>query len=268
MKGGVPSGRPWFVRDEGSGVPLVLLHGVGGDHAVWNAVIPELGGQLRVLAPDLPGHGRSPPAADGRYDLEAMAAAVLEVMDTAGAGSAHLAGLSAGALLALRLGLNSPDRVRSVTLVGGAVYTDGHTRAVAERWAETYTKEGPDALAIRLLKDVYYPDWIEAHMELADRVREEVPRRDWGPATAWARSVATFDERARVATLRPPALIVQAMDDEVVDASHGRILRQSIPGSRIRIFAQTGHMVPVERPTELAEAIRTFVLEVEARPAA
>ena len=56
------------------------------------------------------------------------------------------------------------------------------------------------------------------------------------------------------------------MDDEVVDASHGRILRQSIPGSKIRIFAQTGHMVPIERPEETAEAIEAFVREVDARP--
>ena len=62
-----------------------------------------------------------------------------------------------------------------------------------------------------------------------------------------------------------PALMIQGMDDEVVDASHGRILRQSIPGSKIRILAETGHMVPIERPEETAEAIATFVRAVEDR---
>jgi len=76
--------------------------------------------------------------------------------------------------------------------------------------------------------------------------------------------VASFDERARVASLRPPALILQGMEDQVVDAAHGRILRQSIPGSKIRIFPETGHMIPVERAEEMAEAIRGFVREVEA----
>jgi len=262
------SGKPSAVvplhgREDGSGPPVVLLHGLGADHTMWNGVIPLLSGRFRVLAPDLRGHGRSPAPTTARYGFEDLAGDLLAFLDAKGVPSAHLVGLSAGAMLALKLGLDRPERVRSVTLVGGAVYTDGHTRAVGERWGETYAREGPDALAIRLLKDLYYPDWIEAHMEIADRLREEVPRHDYRAAIQWARETAKFDERARVATLRPPALVIQAMDDQVIDAAHGRILRQSIPGCRIRIFAQTGHMVPVERPKETAEAIATFVLEVE-----
>jgi len=254
--------------EDGEGPVVVLLHGLGADHTVWNGMIPLLREKFRLLAPDLRGHGRSPSPPDGGYRLEGLEADVLALLDHRQVGTAHFVGLSAGAQLALRLGLDHPSRVRSVCLIGGSVYTDSHMRAVAERWAETYAREGGDALAIRLLKDLYYPDWIEAHMEFADRVREEVPRHDFRGAVSWGREVASFDERSRVATLRPPALMIQAMDDEVVDASHGRILRQSIPGSKIRILAETGHMVPIERPEETAEAIATFVREVEERPAA
>ncbi len=257
-----------FVREAGQGAPIVLLHGVGANHAIWNGVIPHLATEFHVLAPDLPGHGRSPAPEPPLYGFGEMTADLLHLLDGRGVRAAHWVGLSAGALLALRLCLDAPARARSLTTIGGSVYTDGHSRAVAERWAETYAREGPDAFAVRLLKDLYYPDWIEAHMEFADRLREEVPRVDYGPARAWARAVAGFDERSRVASLVPPALIVQGMDDQVVDASHGRILRQSIPGSQIRIFASTGHMVPVERPGETAEAIAAFVRAVEAGAAA
>ncbi len=254
---------PLYARDEGSGPVVVLLHGVGGDHTVWNAVVPLLAPGFRVIAPDLRGHGRSPAPGEATFAVADLAGDVLRILDERSIARFHVVGLSAGAQVALWLGLEQPDRTRSVVLVAGSVYTDGHTRGVAERWAETYATEGPDALAIRLLKDLYYPDWIEAHMEIADRLRARVPKEDYRAATRWAREAAAFDERGRVATLRPPALIVQGMDDQVVDASHGRILRQSIPGSRIRILAQTGHMVPVERPAETAEAIAVFVREVE-----
>ncbi|HTT15974.1 MAG TPA: alpha/beta fold hydrolase [Thermoplasmata archaeon] len=259
-----PAALPLFCRDEGTGPAVVLLHGVGADHSVWNGIVGPLSERFRVLAPDLRGHGRSAAPTDAGYALAALQGDLLGLLSSKGVAAAHLVGLSAGALLALRVGLDAPERVLSVTLISGAAYTDGHTRSVAERWAETYAQEGADALALRLLKDVYYPDWIEAHMDVADRLRAEVPRHDYRGAVRWAKEVATFDERGRIASLRPPALIVQAMDDEVVDASHGRILRQSIPGSRIRILAQTGHMVPVERPAETVEAIRSFVDEVEA----
>ena len=259
------SAVPLHCRDEGSGPAIVFLHGMGADHTMWNGVLPRLSDRFRVLAPDLRGHGRSTVPQSAGYRFEDLEADVLALLDQRQTPSAHLVGLSAGAQLALKLGLDAPAHVRSVCLVGGAVYTDGHMRAVAARWAETYDRDGPDALAIRLLKDLYYPDWIEAHMEFADRVREEVPRHDYRAAVRWGREVASFDERGRIATLRPPALMIQGMDDEVVDASHGRILRQSIPGSKIRIFAQTGHMVPIERPEETAEAIEAFVRDVDDR---
>jgi len=262
-----PVGTTLHVREDGAGVPILLLHGLGSDHTIWNALIPLLSPSFRVLAPDLRGHGRSAAPSGATFALEEFEADLLALLAARGLDSVHVVGLSAGALLALRLGLDRPQSVRSVTLIGGAVYTDNHTRSIAGRWEETYAHDGPDALALRMLKDLYYPDWIEAHLEVADRLREDVPKKDWSAAVRWGRAVAAFDERGRVASLRPPALIVQAMDDQVVDASHGRILRQSIPGAKMRIFAETGHMVPVERPAELAEAIAAFVRETEARRA-
>jgi pimeloyl-ACP methyl ester carboxylesterase len=256
-----------FVREEGQGPPVLLLHGVGTNHTLWNGVIPSLAKEFHLLAPDLRGHGRSPAPDSSTFTFDEFVSDVLHLLDQRKVPRAHVVGLSGGALLALRMGLDRPERVRSVVMISGAAYTDNHTRSIADRWAEIYAKEGRDPFALRLLKDLYYPDWIEAHMDFADRVREDVKTQEFGPATRWARAMATFDERARIGSLTPPALVIQAMDDQVVDASHGRILRQSIPGAQIRILAQTGHMIPIERPAETAEAIASFVRSVEARGA-
>jgi 3-oxoadipate enol-lactonase len=252
-------------RREGHGAPIVLLHGVGGNHTVWNQVVPLLSTQFSILAPDLRGHGRTPAPEGSEFSYRELEGDVLRMLDVDHLPAVHLVGLSGGALLALRLTLDHPDRMRSLILVGGAAYVDPHTRAVADRWAETLAKDGRDAFALRLLKDLYYPDWIEEHLDLADELREQVKTQDFGPALKWSEAIRAFDERSRVASVRAPTLIIQAMDDAVVDASHGRILRQSIPGAQIRILAETGHMVPVERPRETAEAIATFVRSVEAK---
>jgi len=251
-------------REEGSGPPVLLLHGIGGNRTVWNLVLPELAREFRVIAPDLRGHGRTLAPPGSTFTFEEMLGDVVHLLDERGLDSAHWVGMSGGSLLALRAVLDQTARCRSLTMVSGSAYTDAHTRAIAQRWAETYAKEGPDAFALRLLKDLYYPDWVEDHLDFADALRQDVQEHDYRPAVRWAEAMGKFDERNRIASIRLPTLIVQAMDDAIVDASHGRILRQTIPGAQIRILPQTGHMIPVERPKETAEAIATLVRAAEA----
>jgi 3-oxoadipate enol-lactonase len=266
MAGSPTVPAPLDVHDEGTGPVVLLLHGVGGNRSLWNSVTPHLVPQFRVIAPDLRGHGRTPSPPGSQFTFDELLEDVTGLLDAKGIRSAHWVGLSGGALLSLRAGLDRRDRVRSLTMISGAEYTDAHTRSITERLNETYAKEGADGYALRLLKDLYYPDWIEAHLDLADRIREGMEHQDLGPAMAWTRAVDRFDERNRIGSLNLPVLIVQGMDDAVVDPAHGRILRQSIPRAQIRIFPQTGHMVPLERPVETAEAIRAFVLAVEGAP--
>jgi 3-oxoadipate enol-lactonase len=246
-------------RDEGEGPAVLLLHMVGGSHAVWNALVPELAKEYRVLAPDLRGHGRTTAPTGSLYTFDELEGDLVRLLDAKSVDQAFVVGLSGGALLALRLTLDHPNRVRGLVMVSGAAYTDNHTRSISQRWAQTLREEGRDAFGLRLLKDLYYPDWIEEHLDFADEVRDTVGRQDFGPAEHWSAAMEKFDERNRIGSVRVPTLIVQAMDDQVVDASHGRILRQSIPDSQIRILPQTGHLIPIERPAETLEAISGFL---------
>jgi len=254
-------------REEGAGAPILLLHGLAGDRLVWNAVFPGLSAAFRVIAPDLRGHGETPYPSGSSETMDELEADVLALLDRLNLPAVHLVGFSAGAFLALRIALDHPERSRSLTLVSGAAYCDAHQKAVMERWWTTYDQDGPDAFALRLLKDLYYPDWIEAHLEVADVLREAVVHWDFTAARAWGQALTAFDEKNRIAALRIPTLMVQAMDDGVVDASHGRILRQTIPGAQIRILPQTGHMIPSERPTELVESIVALVQKAESNSA-
>lgn len=256
---------PLHSREEGKGAAVVLLHGIGGDHTVWNGVLPLLASEFRVVAPDLRGHGgtRAPPRS--HFTFAELEGDLVGLLDEKSIDSAYLVGLAAGAFLALRFTLDHPERVRGLVTISGAAYADRHTQGISQRWEDTRTKDGLDAFGLRLLKDLYYPDWIEANLDFADKVREDVKHADFGPATRWTASMEKFDERSRVGNVRVPTLIIQAMDDQVVDASHGRILRQSIPGAQIRILAETGHMIPLERPQETVEAVAGFVRSSEER---
>lgn len=247
------------VLEEGSGPPVLLLHGLGGDHTVWNAQFRALAERYRVLAPDLRGHGRSACPEGSSLGFDEIVADLRALLDARGLPSAHVAGISAGAFVALYWATREPSRLRSVILSGGATHCDAHTREVGRNWRETYTSEGFDAFLLRLVKDLYAAEWIEANMDVIDRLRQELRGRDFRAAFRWGQAVERYDLRGRLGGLKLPLLALHGLDDRVVDSSHARLLRQSITGTQVRLFPLTGHMVPVERPAETLGAIRDWL---------
>lgn len=255
-------------RDEGSGPAVLLLHGLGGDHTVWNEVIPALARETRVLAPDLRGHGRTKAPEGSTFSFAELEGDLVALLEGAGVERAHVVGLSAGGFLALRWALDDPARLRSLTVVNAAPHCDPHTRAVVDRWAETYRTEGLDAYVLRLVKDLYYSDWVDEHLEIVEQLHEQLGHQDLAGAFRWGAVLRDFDLRGRLMKIRTPTHIVQSMDDSVVDGAHGRLLRVSIPGADLKLFVRTGHLLPIERPAETAETILEFVRTVEGRGAA
>ena len=265
-RGSVSEPVELHVQDTGHGPPVVLLHGLGGDHTGWNEVSRHLAGAFRAIAPDLRGHGRSPYPERSTLSLEEMSGDVVRLLDRRELRSAHLVGLSAGAFLALRLARDHPARVRSLVLVNGAAYCDPHTREILESWMEEYRHSGKEAFVLRLAKDLFQREWMDAHLEYLDLMRARWNEPQIQVLGRWGEQLARFDLRGRLSPIQAPTLILQGMSDVVIDPSHGRFLRQSIRGAELKIYRETGHLMPLERPRETAEAVTGLVRAVEARP--
>ncbi len=244
-----------YVLEAGSGDPVLLLHGLGGDHTVWDYQVTAIAKSYRVLAPDLRGHGRSPLPEGARYTFAEMEADVWNLLDSRGVAPAHIAGISGGGLLALQLVLDAPARFRSLALFGAMGHMDNHTRAVGQNWADTLKDEGPAAYSRRLAMDLFAPDWLEANLDLAERIAKSQEERNLRGVVQWALAMKDFDVRPRLGTVRTPTLIVHGLEDSVVDPSHARLLRQAIPGSEVRLLPNTGHLIPIERPEETAKLL-------------
>ncbi|MGC2288891.1 MAG: alpha/beta hydrolase [Thermoplasmata archaeon] len=243
------------VLEEGAGDPVLLLHGLGGDHTVWDYQIPTLAKSYRILAPDLRGHGQSPPPEGARYTFGEFEGDIRKLLDDRKTGPVHLVGLSGGGLLALRLLVDDPSRVRTLALFGAMGHMDNHTRAVGQAWADILRDEGPAAYSRRLARDLFAPDWLEAHMDLAERIAKSQEKRDLRGVVQWALAMKDYDLRSRLGKVHTPTIILHGLDDGVVDPSHARLLRQAIPGSEVRLFPNTGHLIPIERPDETSQIL-------------
>ncbi|MCI4347616.1 MAG: alpha/beta hydrolase [Thermoplasmata archaeon] len=262
----VSLGVTLYAREEGAGDSVLLLHGLGGDHTVWDFEIPELSKSYRILAPDLRGHGRSPFPEGARYTFEELERDVQKLLDDRHVGPAHVVGLSGGGLLALRLLIDDPRRIRSLVLLGAAGHMDNHTRAVGQNWADTLRDEGPEAYARRLAMDLFAPDWLEAHLDLAKRIANSQKGRNLRGVVQWGLDMGTFDVRSRLGRVKTPTLILHGLEDSVVDPSHARLLRQAIPGSEVRLFPNTGHLIPIERPAETTQILLEWFARQSAPP--
>jgi len=110
----------WFSRVRGQGYPLVLLHGLGASSFSWRDNIGVWSKHFRVLAPDLPGHGRTPAGAVPDFRLETLTRELVRLLDHLGIREAALAGNSFGGSLALLLAREYPERFPALALLAPA----------------------------------------------------------------------------------------------------------------------------------------------------
>lgn len=238
-------------------MPLVLLHGVGLDHTVWDAVRTVLPGDLHAQAPDLLGHGQAPPAPPEcrLADLAEHVAAALP------SGPAHLVGFSLGAMVAQHLAVHRPDLVASIVCVS-AVYgrSPRQREAVAARWrrAEQDFEAGVSATLQR-----WFPEDRDVPAETTDRTRQVMLANDRESYLRCYRVFATADQELarQVGRIRAPLLAVTGELDTGSTPDMSRRLAAAVPQGRAVVVPDVGHMLPEERPGELAHLITTFVKE-------
>ena len=111
-------GRDVTYRLAGDGPLIVLVHGMAGSGATWDAVIPKLAERFTVLAPDLPGHGASAKPVEGDYSLGSFAGIVRDLMVTLGYEHATIVGQSLGGGIAMQFAYQFPTRCERLVLVG------------------------------------------------------------------------------------------------------------------------------------------------------
>ena len=236
----------------GEGVPLVLLHGFGGDHTAWIGIVQRLPKTVPTLAYDLPGHGRSL-GAEGGGKVPAMAKAILADLDARGVGRFHLAGHSMGGATATMMALRAPDRIASLTLLAPGGYGREIAIGVLRDWAAAANRPS----IARALKHMTAPGHLFGAFEVG---RVEAMRRRAGQVAA-LRGIAErlADEEGRqgafpreqLETL-PRATLVWGDADPILPAYHADGLEDAMNVLRV---PGAGHMLMEERPKVVAEAI-------------
>lgn len=253
-----------YFEDVGEGVPVVFIHGMGGDAREWGFVVSELSGELRCVAVDLRGHGRSDKP-DQPYTMSLFAGDVTALLDRLGLNGAYFCGASMGGYVALKIALMHPRRVRGLVLVGSAPFVPEQTVRVAGEWAETLLNEGVDAFVEAQVRDVFHPAFRRRHEDALRVFRESrlAPSSETPGRVNKGMQIEPVDFRKKLREIRAPTLIIHGRDDRIVPAEYAEFMHREIPNSRLAVLPFCGHMPAMERPRFLADLLLYFVEETE-----
>jgi 3-oxoadipate enol-lactonase len=244
----------------GEGEPVVLIHGLGYDRAGWGPLPALLAERFRVLVFDNRGVGESD-APEGPYAVSQMVGDTLAAMDAAGFGRAHVFGVSLGGFVAQELALTHPQRVAKLVLCStgpGGPKMHPMPQAGLEAFGKFPTMEREAGLRY-LVENALGDRGVRELPELVEEIWRYRLAHAPGLA-AWqaqAFAGATFDAYDRIGEISAPTLVVHGTPDNIVDPRNGELLAQLIPGARLEIVPDRGHLLVWED----AEAVTGLVAE-------
>ena len=237
---------------------LALAHSLAQDMTFWDGVAHALNGEADILAYDARGHGKSSSGA-GPYTVEMFADDLAAVMDAAAWPDAVVAGCSMGGCVAQAFGARHAARARGLVLIDTtAWYGPDAPRAWRERVA-TAREKGLAALA-DFQATRWFGDRFRAEQPEALRRRMEVFLATDLDGYAWScEMLGDADLRPTLPRLTMPVAVVVGEEDYATTMAMAEALRDGIPGATLTVLPGARHLTPVERPAEVAAAIRAVL---------
>jgi pyruvate dehydrogenase E2 component (dihydrolipoamide acetyltransferase) len=248
----------YLALGEGEGVPIVFIHGFGGDLNNWQFNQEALAHARATYALDLPGHGGSTKdLGSGSADVGALAGAVVDFLDAKGIARAHLVGHSLGGAVALDLALNHADRVASITAICSAGlgpeinmdYSDGFMQARRRKQLQPVLEmlvADPAMVSREMIEDVLKFKRLDGVDAALNRI----------VADTFAGGQQALQLTNRLAEITVPVQVIWGRHDRILPVAHSEGLPSNI---RVHVFDDAGHMAHMEKAAEANDLIRSFI---------
>ncbi|MEZ5171000.1 MAG: alpha/beta fold hydrolase [Acidimicrobiia bacterium] len=261
---------------EGQGPAILLVHGMAGSAETWSPIVPALASRFTVIAPDLPGHGRSAKT-HSDYSLGAFANTLRDLLLVLEADHVTVVGQSLGGGIAMQFGYQFPEMADRVAVVGGGglgrelspllrlltvpgaeiafpVLFPGFARSAGDRLWGTLHGFGVQAPFVEEVWRAY------ASLTDADNRRAFV-RTLRAVVDPGGQSVTALDKLHIAEGV--PALIVWGSKDSIIPVDHAYRAHETLPASRLEIFEGCNHFPHAEQPERFVEVLTSFIDETD-----
>jgi len=252
-------GLRYVYLEGGTGAPLMLLHGFGGNKDNFTRAVRYLTPHYRVIVADHIGFGESSRPTDIDYTPAAQATRLRSLAQALGMGTIHLGGNSMGGHIALAYAAQYPADVASLWLLDPAGVWSAPRSEVADMVIETghnpLIARSEDEFAQTFALVMSDPPFVPRPV-LNVLAQERIRNADLEERIFY--KIATDSIEKRVSGLHTPTLIVWGEQDRVIHVSTADILHKLMPRSQVIIMPQVGHMPMLERPAQSAKDYLKF----------
>jgi len=236
------------VERYGRGEKALFVHGSGWNVHMWYAIRDRLESSMEVILVDLPGHGAS--FGEGSNSVQGYSDMVYGIMKDLAMEGCFVVGHSLGGAIAISLGLVHPDIVKGIVLIG-----TGARLRVLPQILDGIIKD--KEATVRSTGDFAFSK--KASVELKAKAIEETMQCSAEVIHKDFTACDKFDVMDSIGSLSTPTLIICGTDDVLTPPKYSRYLNEVIPGSRLVLIEDAGHMVMMEKPIEVSSAIEEFV---------
>ncbi|WP_027144615.1 alpha/beta fold hydrolase [Mesorhizobium sp. WSM3626] len=261
-QGTAPDGTG-FIR-AGSGAPVLFIHGVGMNAAIWQPQIDRMAGSWDVIAIDMLGHGRSP-LPPPNPELADYADQAIRLLDHLGLDKVSVVGHSMGALVAQELALRAAQRVRGIVSLNAVFRRPPELAEAVRQRAAALTGQG-DATGTAQTIARWFGDPVPAELEAA--AGKTVSALSAVDPEGYARTYRLFaradgDHAERLQTLAVPALFMTGSEDRNSSPAMSAALARLAPHGRCIVLAGERHMMAVAAPDRTTRRIVGFLEAAE-----
>ncbi len=244
--------------DEGTGTPVLLIHGVGASLESWDGVVSRLDPNRRYIRFDLRGHGHSLRTA-GPYALADFVDDAIALLDHLGVDKVDVIGFSLGGLIAQAIALSHPERLARLILVSTvAGRTPEEQDRVKER-AETLAREGAITHLANAVDRWFTDEFVAAHPEVLEARRKKSMQNDPDCYVAAYRVLAGNDLGEHLTQVTVPTLVMTGENDIGSSARMAQFIHDQISGSQLHILPRLKHSVLLEAPDQIAAKVDPFL---------
>jgi 3-oxoadipate enol-lactonase len=230
---------------------VVLSNSLGATRGMWDPQVPALAERYRVVTYDTRGHGDSPAPA-GPYSLDDLTDDLVALLDEVGADRAHVAGLSLGGMIAMRLAVREPDRLDRLALLCTSAKPD--PQPFLDR-AVTVRAGGTAPLAPAVASRWLTPEYAAEHPDLVAKLEAMIAGADDEGYANCCEVVASVDLRADLARVTAPTLVFAGGQDQALPPEHQQLIADSIPGARLLTVTPGAHLANLEQPLQVTGAL-------------